>query len=609
MPIITADFLSPARYKQAGASATYERFKKVWGTTVIDGVEVYSPVLFWYQNGAGVRNDLPFNRFINKLGVKRTDLTENKFKRVENCYFTLNASKYSYVPMDLVAIASDLENAFSIGNEFEVSVTYGGDLKRFVTTHWAHDPINNTYSVDTAAIRAMLHSDPLKYFANIALESAGTPWNEFENSSGFSIVGQIATPASSPVTKVEYDTTLRDRIYETLALLDNGSMFQQQGEVYSERIVGVDMSTASSSGVILAEYSYILKYKVVALPISTTHITAQCSKVAQAVYAAQNSASVSSFIRTNHAMDTKLKEAVLLMNNPASTPAFYKGYLRVDSAHAMKRKDFVKLLIKCFDSGSTMQKEKWYEKVIAIVIIIIAIVIIVLTWYTGVGAEIGSGMLALGLGLMYASAFLAIALTLYAKAFPYATDQIQMIGGAATIVGYAAMAVGFYNIINQAFIQAATEAGTKAAIAASAQNGATAESIMAAYNSATSSFSAEMWIDGMIEGVKESVMSMVDGVANASAGSLGEALSNITMGDVSGWMDNISTGMQLYNKFFQETPTPPVTSDDQSDKESGLAEYFGALTMMNENDALYRMDMIKINQFGGMQTANVLAGM
>jgi hypothetical protein len=67
--------------------------------------------------------------------------------------------------------------------------------------------------------------------------------------------------------------------------------------------------------------------------------------------------------------------------------------------------------------------------------------------------------------------------------------------------------------------------------------------------------------------------------------------------------------MSLYNQVFQDTQTPPVTSNEQSTKEDGLRGYFGALEMMNENDALYRMDMIKINQFGGAQTANVLAGM
>ena len=607
MPILTSDFLSPARYKQAGASAVYERFKKVWGTTLIDGIEVYNQTLQWYQDSSKVRDDLPFNRFINKLGIKRSSLTDNDFNKVENCYFKINASKYNYVPMDLDEIANDLQSSFALGDEFEVSVTYGGDLKRYVTTHWNHNLTDNTYTVDTAAIRAELHRDPLKYFANIALESSGVMWNKFSNSTGYEIF-DLPTPTSSPVTKIEVDTTVRDRIYETLALLDNGSMFEQQGAVYNERTIGVDMSTSRYGGAIMAEYTYIVKYKVIALPLSTSFITSQCSKVAQAVYEARDSTSKSSYMRTNHAIDTKLKEAVLLMNNPASIPSFYNGYLRADAAHAMKRKDFVKLLSKCFDSGTTMKKTKWYVKAIAIVIIIIAIVIIVLTWYTGVGDYVGGSMLALGMGLLYASVFLTISLLLFAQAFPYATDQIQMIGGAATIVGYAAIAVGFYNIINQAFIQSATQAGTKAAIEAY-NSGASTEAIMAAYNSASSSYTVGMFVDGMIEGVKESVMSMVDGVANASVASVSESLSNITMGEVGGWMDNIGTGMSLYNQAFQDTPTPPVTSQDQSSKEHGLTEYFGALTMMDENDALYRMDMIKINQFGGAQTANVLAGM
>ncbi len=525
-------------------------------------------------------------------------MSDNDYNGIENAYFRLNASKYSYQPMDHVQIADDLSNAFAIGDEFEVAVSYGGDLKRFSSGY----EIDGT--VDTAGIRTMLNSDKIKYFANASLVSAGSEFGS--NIAGF-VPNNNRTPATTPLTKLQYNEETNGKLYDVLAMLDDGSTFQQQGDVYSEEIRAIKTMDQYGNIAIVGEYSYIVKFKVIATPMVGSYITEQCSIVAHAMQSSMIYSGGSTFSMTNHAPDTLIKEAVLLMNNASSNSAFYRGYLRVDYCAAIKRQEFIKLLAKCFDTGYTKKKVKWWKKVLAIIIIIIAIVIVVLTWWSGVGNAAGGSMMALGMGMLYASAFLALSMMLYASAFPEATDEIKMIGAAATIVGYGAMVVGIWNVIQQSFQSAALDAANKAAISA-ANSGASSEAIMAAWGSTSASFSAEMFVDSIIEGIKYSVSSMINGATEMSLGSFQTSLSNITMGQVSGWMDNISTAMYYYNQFFASNPPLPyIASDAQSNKEIGVSGYYAALSMLDESDALSRMDMIKDNMLGGQKTQNILS--
>lgn len=589
MSTITRDYLSPARARQAGASATYEMFKKAWGTTTVNGVEVFNARMYYYTGA--VRSDVRFKRFINKIGIQYEQLRTQNYDGLDNAYFYLNSSKYSYTPMDKPAIADDLSNAFAVGDEFEVAVTYGGDLKRYVTGTWSENP-DGSYSVDTVAIRAMLNSDKVKYFANASLESAGSQFQE-EVTSIYDIqVGTNKTGKATPVTKLAYndDDTANGKLYDVLALLDDGTTFQQQGDVYTERISGVKTTDQYGNVNIVGEYSYIIKYKVIAPITVYSYIVDQCSVVAHAVDASLKAVSLfgkTFYQSTNHAQDTLIKQAVLLMDNPATNSAFYMGYLRVDYCASIKRKEFVKILSKCFDSGYTKKKVKWWKKAIAIVIIIIAIVIIVLTWWTGVGTGAGAALAALGTGLMYASVFLTISLMLYASAFPEATSEIRMIGTAAQIVGYASIVVGVYNGITVAYVMAAVTAAQELGLI-DAKTAMVINALAAAY------------------GATSGAGLTLDNLSQMDMGQMLTVAVKSLPGDMSGWIKLVSTGMNLYNSFLV-TPFELPTNSDASQKEEGVETYYASIAMMDNTDILDRMSRFKDGMFGGEQTMNYLS--
>ena len=611
MSTIYRDFLSPARARWSSNYAAYNSFKKAWGTTTIDGIEVFNKTLIYWQGGM-VLNTAQ-KRFIKRIGLSYEQLAKQEYKGISNAYFKLNASKYTYEPMDTAAIAEDLSNAFAVGDEFEVAVTYGGDLKRYVSTFIQPDGTGG-YKVDTVAIRAMLNSDRVKYFANAKPEAAGSMFQETEDSVYNIAVNTNRTAISTPVTKLAFNDsdTGNGKLYDCLAMLDNGTTFQEI-EINTERVTAVDTKDQYGNVAVVGEYSYIVKFRVIANPLVSSYITTQCSTVAHAMKDSMLYTRGMQLNITNHSQDTLIKQAVLLMSNPSSHPAFYNGYLRVDYCAGIKRKDFIKILGNIFDSGYTKKKTKWYEKVIAIVIIIVAIVI---TFF---------------FGPMVGALFLNIATYLYAQAFPHATDMVRLMGHAATALAIAGIYTAWADAPIQASIMAAALAAqfsgmdqkwvillqTLAVVAGSYEHsfkegarlsaesaakeaGATASEIAEAGRNAFSS--ASFSLTDAVHALTELPGQALDRLSNINIGSSLTNISDITLGDISGWVRNLDTGMKLYTSFFVTPYEPPLNSEDQSTKEDGAMNYYAALAMLDRTDALDRVTRMKDEMFGGERT-------
>lgn len=589
MSFIYRDFLTPARFEWNKASALYNRFTKVWGRSTINGIDVYdSNLVYW--NGV-VRSDTPFKRFINALGIEYAQLTEANYKGVTNVYFTLDPSKYVYTAPEKTAIVADLTSGFTVGDEFELYVHYSGETRRVVTSHWIQKPGTigdsiSDYTIDTVGIRNTLHSSPMKYFANATLESAGVlvP-NSNVALSKLQQTAKRTSPRATPVTRVEYDEDTT-HLYATLALLDNGGVFAQQGTVYNERTTVTKVGESD----VYFEYSYKIKYKVVTVPTVDSYVVGQIDLLSNAMATALNYKGGSIYAISNVATDTTLKEAVIAMNNIEAVGLTYQGKLRVDAVAAMKRKDFVKMLGKIFGTGYTKKKAKWYEKVIAVVLIAVAVVVGVMSG--GGLAAVSSSLVSAAVALATTAAVLTIGMLVYASAFPNATDQTRMIGRVAQIVGLAAMVTGIMAGIQNAFQQAAKEAIKKG-------------TIQAAGEYTVQQFAKDMFTK-LVDSIKGSVMDKINLITTPSSWSLPD-LSSITMRDVSGWLDNLDFGMRTYMRFFGESRQySTLTENEQATKEDGVESIFLAYEMVDNNDALYRMDNMVKNNLGGQKTENFM---
>lgn len=610
MSFIYRDFYTPSLLKWNRASALYHKFDKVWGKSVVDGIEVYDSRLY-YWNGS-VRSDTQFKRFINALGIEYTTLQNASYKGVSNVYFTLDLGKYDYSAPEKAEVVEDLNSVFKVGDEFELYVHYTGESKRSLVSQWSLKPgASGTsigdYTINTSNIRSTLHSDPIKYFANAKLEEAA-PLTIRSNPAIKSIQQNAlkSSPRSTPVTRVEYneDTT---HIYATLALLDNGSVFEQVGGIYDERTTVVNATVSN----VYFQYSYKIKYRVKALATVDSYVVGQIDLVSNAMEEALGYNGSNVYAIENRATDTTLKEAVIAMNNITAVGLGYKGQLRVDVAAAMKRKDFASMLGKSFSTGYTKKKSKWYAKLLTVVIVVIAVVVFVITG--GSGAAVSGNLIALSVALTAASATLTIGMLLYASAFPYATDQTKMIGNFAQIVGFAAMITGVMAAIQSSWQQYVRAEAAK--IAAKESLGVATKEVMAnALIQAEATATIQGYLGYMMDVAVESIINAtntlitnVQSILSPSTWNL-SGLSNLTMTDVSGWMKNLDFGMRMYSEFFgQSKQYTTLTEEDQSTKENGVESVFLANSMIDKTDALERMDMMIKNNMGGQKTENFMA--
>lgn len=585
------------------SSALYHKFDRVWGRSTIDGIQVYDPILIYWDGT--VRSDVPFKRFINALGVEYNTLTSASYKGVENVYFKLDPGKYNYTAPEKAAIVIDLNSVFTVGQEFELFVHYTGTQTRVVNGHFVLkspelDPTKfESYTIDPVAIRSTLTSDPMRYFANAIAAPTGIPITQSSlAAAGVATLMEHTTTrftqtTSAPLTVVEYDADIH-HLYSTLALLDNGSMFVQQGTVYDEMF----NMTIGSSDLANYEYSYKIKYKVMTPAIVTSYIVTQIDILTNTLAFAIGSLQGNLYVIANRAIDTRLKEAAIAMNNVEAVGLVYQGRLRVDAVAAMKRKEFAKMLGKIFGSDYTKQKTKWYEKVLAIVIIIIAIVVFYFTG--GVGAAISGNLVALAVSLSLASMVLTVGMMLYAAAFPYATDQTRMIGRWAQIVGYAAAITGIMGAIQQSWktyvlAEAAKQGGgvaTEASLASAQANASIGGYLK---------FQFQQWMGGLTS----SFSSFFDAISSPTQ--WGKSLSSITMNDVSGWLKTFDTAMKNYMKFFGDKVEGLTKSEDeQAIKEDGVEAFYATMAMVDEMDVLVKMDFMIRGNNGGEQTERFL---
>lgn len=596
MSFIYRDFLIPSRFEWNRASALYHKFNRVWGKSTINGVEVYDEKLVYWSGS--VRSDTPFKRFINALGVEYTQLQNSSYDGVDNVYFKLEPSKYSYSAPEKAAIVSDLDSVFNVGDEFELYIHYSGQTRRVVNNHWKRKPGATgdkigDYTIDTVGIRATLSSDPMRYFANADLVSAGTLIPKSNTAlSRLRLTAQRTSPRSTPVTRVEYDEDTT-HIYATLAILDNGTTFEQHGSIYDERTT-VKKTTTSD---VYFEYSYKIRYKVISIPTIDSYIVNQIDLLSNAMQTAINYKGGNVYAISNVASDTTLKEAVIAMNNVEAVGLTYQGQLRVDAVALMKRKEFAKMLGKIFGTGYKKKKTKWYEKALAIVIVVVAVVIGVVS--AGGLSAVSTSIIALAQALAVSAAAMSIGMMLYAAAFPYATDQTKMIGKFAQIVGLAAMVTGVYAAIQQSWKNYVMAEATK-----QAGGVATESAIATAEANATISGYLNYMVDQAITSVTSSISSLFTSITTPSSWT--SNLSSVTMNDVSGWLKSLNTGMDLYVKFFGDKPQLPQASDEQATKEDGVEAYYAALNMLDEVDALVKMDYMIKGNAGGEVTERLL---
>ena len=495
MAFIERNALVPSVMKLNGMHSIHNRMRKVWPRETIDGIEVYSDKLYFYRNKRWIRTKA-LERFLKSLGIDLEEFyTQTLDNEIEDVWFNMQGGEFDWdgsyagdqnIPHTTtkhVTTANDIVNtfneAFEVGKEYKVTVQYGGPSKRYLSSHKLNFNINTTLglveseNLDTVAIRNQINSDPWLYLANAQNISSGNT-NPFQLYDG----GNIGLPnmAKSPSHMLTgacmVSTTFEGRekpiksvnepMYELacFAPMDNSVFERIDGSL--EETLGAETSTRNDGEVITYTYTYTYVYKGITegsplvMDMLKYYDTEEPFKLKRKLRLGTNLERYN--FLTSITKDNIYKKSLDTMkvytdpNTQGKVRGYtnnlwYAGKLRYEEARKMRRRDFVTMLATVLDTDYEVEEASWWEKVLAVVIVILAVVAFI--WTLGSSSVVTAAIIVQAASAT--SMVLAIGGFILAQLGGLsAMGLVEFIGSFAQIVGYMAMAAGFYTLIQNA---------------------------------------------------------------------------------------------------------------------------------------------------------------
>ncbi len=516
------------------ATAMYGRFDRFWQKKTFNGIEVYVEKMNFYTNG--FRIDEVTKRFMKSIGINWTEfINQDIDSEIETMYFYLKPGfRYSGKrafdnPVDTLIDYNDpttemmsdkFNKQFKVGDIVDVTISYGGSLKRYISEHdlgWVAtgDGIQIT-PLNTKEIQTVLASNPWYYYANSRHIEFTNNNPQFQLYDGTNSTSGIPTAKSTPVCDVS--TSIGS--LGVTALLDNGSVFQPVLNLDNTIKISNEMiGTDNTSGGSVVKYTYTLSFEYVGCSIhsgllgnllnwydayyeDTDEIPYELTDV-ENVHAAKITSQIDTKIKrelfnmrydpTVSYIDPQIVESSLYLKVPSYVNHFddnppeliYTDYLKVDAVRAMHKREFGKLIAKSIDTDYTVESKEWWEVVLFIVIIIVAVVVAIFfppggAAIAAVGGAGSAGAIALTVATFAGTMALVITVgsMILAKAGGLsAGGLVAALGKFVAVLGIVAMVAGIYAAIEgfareiaarELAKEAAKEFGTEAAVDISA---------------------------------------------------------------------------------------------------------------------------------------------
>ena len=599
------------------ATSTYSRFTKYWTTLTMqnadgDDVLVYSPnSRVFYLNGYIV--DETTKRFVKGIGINWDEFISTSVDgEIVARFFTLRADfPYSgerafadktFATAQLVEpsiddIKESFDKQFIKGDIVDVTIGYGGQLKRYINEHeleWEATGTGiHTKPLNSSEIRSVLASNPWYYYANsrhIPYSKNSNPFNTYTGNNAIEATSWSGTntPRTVPVCSVA--TSIGS--LGVMALLDNGTMFEPiltaTGEVRVINEVLLTDSTGKAGEVL--EYTYTLSFKY--LGTTSNYLPGQVLNWYDHYY--QDMADIPKVFmesdrygeaKTTSTIDTKIKSEMReLMVDPTLTGGIvedsmylkiprqmidhvrdgdpdnptvkyktvYTKYLKVNSVAAMKKREFVKMLSSSIGTDHVLEEKDWYENLLAIVIVIVAIVVAYFTAGMAIGViakmALFAGTLAIGLSIG--------GMILSEVGGMTSAGNVKVMGKFATIIGYVGSILGIFAFL-QAFAQNAFKEAAKESLKEAGKE-LTKEAIIAEAGKQLAEASVSKVLSAVVDSALKSVTSIFTEAATAS---LTQNV-NTVMDGLSGVMKGLDFYMDReQDKYEQELGDLKAASD------------------------------------------------
>ncbi len=495
------------RYNQA--VSTYQIFKAYWNTETINGVEVYVEHMVFYANR--FMQDTKLKKFVKSLGMEWEDfINQDIDSEIETMYFYLKGGyvwtgkkAWTDFGIDVTPttpygaptrqqIADRINAEYKVGDELKATVSYGGELGRYITEHdltWIATGTNiEIQPFDKNIVRATIHSNPWYYLVNsrhMTYTKDSYPYQLYEGNNTTLETFYQPTDRKIPPCGVYAEGSK----FGVLALLGDETAFRLEKDsngdvvIYDEKVT----TNTTADGEVL-RYRYSMSYTFMGVD--------EYSSVVQDIhewykYYYDNFDDIKYEPRepdrykeelTSTMIDTRYKHLFVdMMVDPQTINNTtvvednlyikiphddgmggydYTSHLKVDAVASMKKADFVKMLSKQIDVDYTVEKKKWWESLLLVVIIIIAVAIS----YFSAGALATTSM---GFVATFAGT-LAITLSIGGMIMAElgglsAQSYVKVIGKFAQISGYVAMVAGitaaYQSFVSNVAKESLTQAG------------------------------------------------------------------------------------------------------------------------------------------------------
>lgn len=458
-----------------GSKRLKNRFKKYWGTTVVDGVEVFNQRLQVWP-GTDNKNVV---KILKMFGVYNS-IKSASFEGITSYYLWLNPGKAS----GLVGITADIwvnkiNALIPNGVDFSVVINYTDTNNPMKFTGWTKEQISTYVESNYASILSSMH-----------VECRGDT---------------VAQEAFGLYMPLDWDINFKMDVTEaTTTPIAYGAV--------------VNGRTTYKTGISVT-------YKVRQIsPLQETDAMA---------VAILNETDVNRVNKLKVALDldedtpTVNENAWIRRNTGVTNELWYKGYLRVavtDSSYVSRNK-FAEILATCIDTGYTKKKTKWWKKLLAIVVVAI---VVYLSWGAAGGAAAAGSAAWLGTFAFYLGIGALVLTGLqYMIAKSGDTGWAQYFGKLIQVVSVISMIAGI-----AAFVQNFAKEAAKNAMMEAVKEGAYMKAAGLAGEAAVAA------VKGAFTEVAEKTTAVADNVSIGSVlDFLGSKISSIGMKVASAFMD------------------------------------------------------------------------
>ena len=318
------------------------RFKKYWGVTTLDGVEVFNKQMVVWPGTDSNKNVVK----ILKMFGMYTNIKQAKFEGITNYYLWLNPAKMdNYATISKDIIVNHL-NAVIPNYEFQIVLNYtdAEDPKKF--NGWTSEQVSTWFLANYATLRTGAY---VECRGNTLVAEAVGYYVPLDVSGNFAV-----RTVSATVTPIAYRTSAGLTAYHSGISVE---LAAKQVSPLQEDDTVVDM--------MLHETDPNRKNKITTvfgLDADTDDDTAAAWLV-------------------NAARTGGIFRSITNRGSNKTNEIWYRGQLRtqvLDSSY-VDRDTFASILASSMDTGYTKKKTKWWKKLLSIVIVVIAVVLSVVT--------------------------------------------------------------------------------------------------------------------------------------------------------------------------------------------------------------------------------------